>query len=72
MKKLRELYGILADQTEKISSDMNDDQLKQEVKRSQAMADTSKQAINIANIILKADNLNHKYGIKGRIDEIIG
>lgn len=69
MITLKDLYKKMTDQTNKLTKNMSDTKLKQEIKRSSAMADTSKQAVNIANIILKADKMA---GNQDRIDEIIG
>lgn len=69
MITLKDLYKKMTDQTNKLTRNMSDTKLKQEIKRSSAMADTSKQAVNIANIILKADKMA---GNQNRIDEIIG
>lgn len=69
MITLKDLYKKMTDQTNKLTRNMSDTKLKQEIKRSSAMADTSKQAVNIANIILKADKMA---GNQDRIDEIIG
>ena len=69
MVTLKDLYTKITDQTDKLTEDMSDNELKQEIKRSTAIADTAKQAINIGNIVLKADKLK---GNTERIDEIIG
>lgn len=70
MITLTEMYKKLANQTDKIMDpEMTRSQKREEIEKAEAAATISKQALNAANIILKADKMK---GNTKRIDTIIG
>lgn len=70
MISLTEMYKKLANQTDKIiDPELTRSQRREEIEKAEAAATISKQALNAANIILKADKMK---GNTERIDMIIG
>ncbi len=70
MITLTDMYKKLANQTDKIiDPELTRSQRREEIEKAEAAATISKQALNAANIILKADKMK---GNTERIDMIIG
>lgn len=70
MISIVDMYKKLANQTDKIiDPELTRSQRREEIEKAEAASTISKQALNAANIILKADKMK---GNTDRIDALIG
>ncbi len=69
MGTLKELFGTLTQVTEKLSKVYDENELNKEIKRAKAVANTSKQAINLGKLMFEVDK---EKGNTELIDEIMG